>query len=1108
MKKINTKIYEIIFLFLLSLTPFLWLKPNQLILGHDSGFRLNPVDHIGNLFYSWSANTNFGVDWSFFKGFLITQFPEAFFTYITHSLRLGQEITLVMWFFLMVISMYVCLNGIFPEKKHYFIRVSSSILYSFNFFVLQGWFIAERAKFSAYAALPLGFLILYNTFQRKYTILKGTVLFSFVFFFLNGGGNPSLYGGILLTYGITCFYFLVREYQTEKVVGIRYFLKVGLSFLAAVVLVNAYWIIPQIYLALHSFSSHLSDVGGPSGIIAWENVISKNASLLNLFRLQGIPDWYDNPSHPYANYFISNPILIILSGIPLLIILYGLFIGNLLKNKQTRPFYKILLILFISSFAFAGGTHYPLGILYSFLIAHLSGFVIFRSSYYKFSPALFFASSILIGCSFSLLIEKMKKKRQFIFGLLIIVSILLYHFPYYISNFFAFSNPFTTRITIPIYAKKMFFFINRHVDHSSRILLLPELDPTFVGDGYTWGYWSLDILPRIAIDNPILASDGNDGSINEMYKAIKDNDGNKFLQLARITGTQKILWRNDVLFNDRATTGVMLMQEENNLKRFPGVHLEKSSKPWKLYSIDVKNNIFSTTPYVYSYTGNKFNLSDAFDISRTPAEKTSWITQPEINSSIMVDGSVVRDNCSVCDLKLTSNEEPNLTLPNIHFVPWSKFYFFIAWQEREELAMAQGPDKKIDIDLDLSTKRLVEMWAMTYKYYNSNPTLYIHNNTKRYETTITNAINNLNTIRRLDVQKENYYALRIISFILSQKKFIDPFQYNNDRIQPDIKELESFMDSKIAVLSQQLWLSSSNEDRKSYLSIDQSGFYDMRVIDDVHTPFTLYIDNKEVQHDGSVFLAKGLHRVRTLYANLNDYVRIDNSSPLKLLSNIPAVFKFNNFTSNVSYIVSFSYMIKNHNEVSFFISQNNTQNNLSPANANALSQRLINDGKSHQFSFIYNPHDEVDKASIAFASDKGSMIDIQNFSFQRVINSRIYAILQKNNTATSSPEITYREINPTKYKIEIKNAQKPFLFIFNQAYNPSWKLTVVNEKGSFGHVEVNGYANGWYLTKTGSYSVLVEYQAQNVFYVGIVVSVLSLSGCGMYFLKKKYEKSN
>lgn len=137
--------------------------------------------------------------------------------------------------------------------------------------------------------------------------------------------------------------------------------------------------------------------------------------------------------------------------------------------------------------------------------------------------------------------------------------------------------------------------------------------------------------------------------------------------------------------------------------------------------------------------------------------------------------------------------------------------------------------------------------------------------------------------------------------------------------------------------------------------------------------------------------------------------------------------------------------------------------------------------------------------------------------------------------------ITYQRINPTKYKIEIENATEPFLLIFQNAFNPYWKLystsssintknisdeyfnkeitelQPINEtidknpfetnsmKSIFDdtHMQVNGYANAWYIkpNKSGKHELIVEMTGQKIFYYGLIISLISLLIFVLYGVK-------
>lgn len=158
-------------------------------------------------------------------------------------------------------------------------------------------------------------------------------------------------------------------------------------------------------------------------------------------------------------------------------------------------------------------------------------------------------------------------------------------------------------------------------------------------------------------------------------------------------------------------------------------------------------------------------------------------------------------------------------------------------------------------------------------------------------------------------------------------------------------------------------------------------------------------------------------------------------------------------------------------------------------------------------------------------------------------SDRIYSINNiyesTNLTSTFSenrPSITFRQVNPTKYEINIAS-KKPFFLVFSASFDPKWKIFVedglkpinnvemkysrlnVNEaKASTNfdpkdilflfskplpednHFTVNGYANAWYISNTGNYSISLNYMPQSIFYFCAIISALSIIGCIFYLL--------
>ncbi|MCJ7633851.1 hypothetical protein MUP77_15875, partial [Candidatus Bathyarchaeota archaeon] len=121
---------------------------------------------------------------------------------------------------------------------------------------------------------------------------------------------------------------------------------------------------------------------------------------------------------------------------------------------------------------------------------------------------------------------------------------------------------------------------------------------------------------------------------------------------------------------------------------------------------------------------------------------------------------------------------------------------------------------------------------------------------------------------------------------------------------------------------------------------------------------------------------------------------------------------------------------------------------------------------------------------------------------------------ENDNILSTNPTIHFQEVNPTTYRVNVTNATEPFYLIFSETYNPSWKVyegsvnwleTIFKEPLSAEHFYVNGYANAWYINKTGTYTITLEFWPQNLFYAGSAISITTLIICTLYISKDKIK---
>jgi hypothetical protein len=301
--------------------------------------------------------------------------PEVFLSLLGLPVIIVQKITFMYWLFALGVSAYILASVLTRER---FIKLFMAVFYVFNHFFLQAWFIAERATFSIAIAFPLLITILILFFQKKISPVKSAILFNLVLFFFNGGGSLPLFGGVLVGITLTFLFFGALFIIKDRKKAIRP-LCVFLFLCSFIfILLNAYYLFPLFSFAKNTYGSLLAGSGGVGGISAWIDVISKNASMINLFRLQGIPDWYGNEVHVYANFFLNNPLLIFISFLFPVLAFFSLFLPLSRIQKIYITFFSLLALF---SMIFMAGSHPPLGSLYMVLVERIPGFCCIQNAF-------------------------------------------------------------------------------------------------------------------------------------------------------------------------------------------------------------------------------------------------------------------------------------------------------------------------------------------------------------------------------------------------------------------------------------------------------------------------------------------------------------------------------------------------------------------------------------------------------------------------------------------------------------------------------------------------------------------------------------------------------
>jgi hypothetical protein len=105
----------------------------------------------------------------------------------------------------------------------------------------------------------------------------------------------------------------------------------------------------------------------------------------------------------------------------------------------------------------------------------------------------------------------------------------------------------------------------------------------------------------------------------------------------------------------------------------------------------------------------------------------------------------------------------------------------------------------------------------------------------------------------------------------------------------------------------------------------------------------------------------------------------------------------------------------------------------------------------------------------------------------------------------SNIQITVHKVNPTKFIINV-NSSTSFFLVFSELYHKDWVAYVDGRQiPNKYHFIANGYANAWYINKTGTYTITLEFWPQKLFYIGSAISITTLILCVAYISKNKIK---
>src|SRR5258708_5640782 len=946
---------------------------------------------------------------------------------------------------------------------------------------------------------------LFDWEEKKRSTLKTGILISLTFFFLNGEGSLPLFGGVILCLAAFFIFYFIKNFNIQKILSV---IKLTLVTGFFSLFLHAYWIVLYVNYVLTSYAREVEQAGGQNGVVGWVDYISTNTSLINLFRLQGFPEWYLNPFHPYSNVFLNNPLLVIIGFcIPVFAFLPLL----LFKKGEIRKYVLFFSFLALFSLLFIKGSHAPFGFMYLLLIQYLPGFIAFRTPFYKFSPALWFAYAILISFTINFLFQKYQAKNKIVmFSLqfILCVMVILYSYPFLNGSFFDYwVGERSTRIQVPQYIFDFGKWSESPERISDKTLMLPPSSNSFRADVYTWGYWSLGPVTNLLTKAPIITINNGMSSnevklISSLYQLMKENNP-AWIKMAKLIGIKSVVLRKDFVWQAKDTpTDNPLIYEK--LLKDSNLKLVKKFGKWDVYDIANANNNIQIIHTANSISYLKGDVSDIGIMATLPSfnpNKPIYVASEE-NHNILpyIDDIFVKSACIHCSLQPDAIDlagyTPLLTRGSHLYSLFKERKKYTKKPEYKEIPdnvnnyLYQSLSDLLALKKIIDEKKNQNIIALALSDY-ENSLINFHKSFTDYLTKTSSPNNNF-LIDTETVRHTQESILLSTIKLISNKDSLNTFYQAYDVLQEVKKDINN-----------NIWITPDEVHKRFIIDVPKNGMFTLLYKSndpyiDTAENVTFSLDGNDfttkpnkVNADwfslGEFFLAKGIHKleVQQTYKNL---INAPQSTQITFSSQKPC------FTTNKITVykpdlfkVSFQYKLtpgSGNARIAFeILSDNATANALDLSgdelrNGNEYYSNDYQPLKSGSFYLSFCKFPDVDKEEVP------TSIELKDMKTVSVNTPEIF-LYTASSHVESYETINTQKISPTHYKAMLPQINKRII-VFNENYNKNWKLNGIKSS----EIILNGYANGWFINDRVSVAD-IHYGPQDVVGIAFMVSLIT-----------------
>lgn len=384
----------LLIIIILGFAPLTWYMGHgdwihSILAGYDGGGNTYPLGAKGRLFYAWNkqltGGAKIGCD-------IMLYSPQLFFYLFFNAFGLPNFIINKCWFvsifMLSGISVFFLAKTLFKEKTADIRCFASAIVYMFNPFHVINFYAGHEI---VYAALPLVLILWIKGHEEKENRLVNAILFSLSIFLMPYGFlNPAF---AIITFCLLSLYTLFYFISNIKDINYAGVAKFILFSMITTLFFHSWWIV--FYLDF-TFGSKYSVTESYKYL---EDVVAGGINLEGLVTLKGfLPP--RGATHPVTNFYDNHPAIThyfvyVLPGF----VIMGL-VFSFRKAKAWFFLITALLGLYFSYGTGQQGYNTTLKYMWQWMFMNIPGFFTFRHPE-KWMVVTCFSYAILFGFSVS-----------------------------------------------------------------------------------------------------------------------------------------------------------------------------------------------------------------------------------------------------------------------------------------------------------------------------------------------------------------------------------------------------------------------------------------------------------------------------------------------------------------------------------------------------------------------------------------------------------------------------------------------------------------------------------------------------------------------------------